>query len=374
VDSPIRVLHVVVNMNRGGAETLIMNLYRNIDRSLVQFDFLTNKHGIFDTEIESMGGKVHRIPYITEGGPFKYNNALETFFKNHPEYKIVHSHMDKMSGFVLRTAKKFGVPIRIAHSHNTGSEGNIIVKGIKWFAGQFLLKNATHYFACSNSAAKWLFRAKSYQTNILKNGIDLTVFKPLPGTKQRIREQYNLSKDYFIVGHVGRLCHQKNHEFLLDVFSKIHDINPDSVLMLVGDGPLMNKIKSKVESAGLTNNVLFLGIQSNIHEIIQAFDIMVFPSKHEGLPVTLIEAQSIGIPCLVSNCITNEVDIGANLIRFESLKTSPMTWAIKALTHVKTNEVTSSYIDKHGYNIEQSALWIENFYMTTIFKEFNKSA
>ncbi len=175
--SPLRVLHVVVNMNRGGAETLIMNLYRNIDRTKVQFDFLTCKEGVFDSEIHEMGGKIHRIPYVTEVGHSGYVKELDLFFKEHPDYEIVHSHLDKMSGLVLRAAKKAEIPVRIAHSHNTQSEGGIGAKGYKWLVGRYINWNATHMFACSEVAAKWLFGSQAHKASILKNGIECDKFQ-----------------------------------------------------------------------------------------------------------------------------------------------------------------------------------------------------
>lgn len=367
MDLPVRVLHVVVNMNRGGAETLIMNLYRNIDRTKIQFDFLTCKKGIFDEEIESLDGRLHRIPYITEGGPFKYNKALENFFKTHPEYKIVHSHLDKMSGLVLHSAKRAGVPIRIAHSHNTRSEGNLLAKGIKWFAGNLILQKATDYLACSKAASQWLFKQRSNQTFILKNSIDLHTFKSTLGIREKIREQYNIKKDHFVIGHVGRFCHQKNHDFLIDIFFNVLRINPDAILVLVGEGPLKDKVRRKAANMGLLNNVLFLGIKENIQEILQAFDCMVFPSHHEGLPVTLIEAQSVGLPCLISDRITNEVDVEANLIKYESLEKAPVIWALKALLLDGSIKDTSSFIRNHGYDIEKTAIWLQTFYLSKTF-------
>src|SRR5690625_4425482 len=204
MDSPLRILHVVVNMNRGGAETLIMNLYRNINRSKVQFDFLTFKPGVFDTEIKNMGGRVHRIPYITDRGHIGFTQALSQFFKKQREYKVIHSHMDKMSGFILKFAKKAKIPIRIAHSHNTESEGGLLAKVYKWYGGSHILTSATHFYACSNKAATWLFKNKSKEAYILKNGIETNQFTFSPNARQTIRSELKLKKDTLVLGHVGR--------------------------------------------------------------------------------------------------------------------------------------------------------------------------
>ncbi|MGV3488743.1 MAG: glycosyltransferase family 1 protein [Tuberibacillus sp.] len=367
----LRILHVVVNMNRGGAETLIMNLYRHIDRSVIQFDFLTCKKGSFDDEIKALGGKVHRIPYITEGF-FKYNRALEQFFQSHPEYQIVHSHLDKMSGFVLRAAMKSGVPVRIAHSHSTKSEGHILSKCMKWAGGKLLLNHANHFMACSNASARWLFRQRAEQAELLKNGISTELFKENDDSRSKIREIYNVSKDSFVVGHVGRFCQPKNHRFIIEVFSKVYDIIPRSVLVLVGDGPMKEEIKKRVNAMGLHDKVLFLGVQENIHEIIQAFDVFLFPSLYEGLPVTLIEAQSVGLPCLISEGITDEVDIGAGLIHYELLNMPAVTWAMKVCA-METRKTDVTYlIKKKGFDIEQTAILLQNYYLNVINANLHK--
>ncbi len=238
MDSPIRVLHAVVNMNRGGAETFIMNLYRNMDRSRIQFDFLTCKPGVFDQEISEMGGIVHRVPYISEVGPFRYPILLKEFFSNHPEYKILHSHLDKMSGLVCKAAEKSGVPIRIAHSHNTESEGNRAIKLYKWYSGTLVRKYATHYTACSKNAAAWLFGSSATTATIIKNGIESERFLFSENRRHLVRHKLNLMEDELVIGHVGRFHIQKNHAFLIEIFAETLKSYPKAKLVLVGDGPL----------------------------------------------------------------------------------------------------------------------------------------
>ena len=361
---PLRVLHAVVNMNRGGAETLIMNLYKNIDRSKIQFDFLTCKEGIFDKEILAMGGKVHRIPYITEVGHFKYIEALDNFFTLHEEYKIVHSHMDKMSGFVLRSAKKAGIPIRIAHSHNTSSEGRKFIQLYKLYAGAFIKSNATQLLACSHAASSWLFRKQSKSSLVLKNGIEIDDFKFSKEVRKWIRKNLNLSEDTLVIGHVGRFCLQKNHDFLVDVFSDILKENKDAVLVLVGDGPLCSKIKDKVINMGLADKVKFLGVRSNVNQLLQAFDIFMFPSLHEGLPVTLVEAQASGLPCFISNTITTEVNMETGLINYLSIDDKEQ-WVekIKVISKNSNREIFKDALIKRGYDIKKTSKFIEKLYL-----------
>ena len=355
---------MVVNMNRGGAETLLMNLYRNIDRAKVQFDFLTCKQGVFDKEIISMGGKIHRIPYITEKGHFGYLRALNQFFKTHPEYTIVHSHMDKMSGLVLESARKNKVPVRIAHSHNTSSEGNLPAKLYKWYAGRKIFSSSTHMLACSNAAAKWLFEGKVDNAKVLKNGVDCSKFTYSSDKRRTVRETLKV-KNNFVIGHVGRFNHQKNHSFLIDIFHEVTKEVPAAKLILVGDGPLREEIQRKVNDLNLDHKVIFLGIRDDIHHLLQGMDLFLFPSLHEGLPVTLIEAQGTGLPCVISNEITEEVDMGINLVDYCPLdEMNPWIDAIKTISVSSSpRKISSLSLSEKGYDIKTTAEWTQGFYL-----------
>jgi glycosyltransferase involved in cell wall biosynthesis len=367
VGSPLRVLHVVVNMNRGGAETLLMNLYRNINRSKIQFDFLTCNEGVFDEEILKLGGKVYRIPYITEVGHSKYLKALTDFFMKYSHYRIVHSHMDKMSGIVLRAAKKAGIPIRIAHSHSTRSEGGIAARIYKWYAGTRISKNATDFVSCSREAAEWLFWNKADRTIFLKNGIDLEQFKFSLKIRESIRSELKIKEDQFIVGHVGRFSMPKNHSYLLEVFKEFLSYREEAILLLVGDGPLLPEIKRKVEEMELTKNVKFLGSRSDVEQLLQAFDIFLFPSVFEGFPVSVIEAQASGLPCLISDSITKEIDMGIGLVQSLSLNNKKL-WIDKMQDvndiHSTRNSNLNSLISKNGFDIKNSSDYLQNFYST----------
>ncbi|MFD0682117.1 MULTISPECIES: glycosyltransferase family 1 protein [unclassified Paenibacillus] len=362
---PIRILHVVVNMNRGGAETLLMNLYRNIDRSKVQFDFLTCNVGVFDAEIVELGGVIHRIPYVSDIGHFGYLKALDQFFAANPVYKVVHSHMDKMSGWVLRSAKKAGIPMRIAHSHSTRSEGGIAKQIYKWFAGQFILPNATDLLACSNKAANWLFPTKTYQISILNNGIVPEQFAFSLQVKQEVRNELHISETNLVVGHVGRFDKPKNHAFLIDIFAELSKEKPDSILVLAGDGPLRLNIEKKVADLNLEEKVKFLGVRSDINRLLQAFDVFVFPSVHEGLPVTLIEAQGAGLPCVISDVISQEVDMEIGLIEYNPLLNSKI-WVdkIKHATAKKlSRNIPANTLSEKGYDIKKIAERTQDFYL-----------
>lgn len=365
--SPIRILHVVVNMNRGGAETFIMNLYRHIDRTKVQFDFLTCKEGVFDEEIMALGGKIHRIPYLTEAGHKGYISALNRFFQENSSYQIVHSHMDKISGFVLRAARLARIPVRIAHSHNTRSEGSIAARLYKWYSGTKVKSAATTYVACSQAAARWLFGGKAKSASIFQNGIPCEKFAFSSAVRSELRAELAISEESLVVGHIGRYAPQKNHFGLIDLFKQLQLTREDSVLLLVGDGPLRPAIEQKVKELQLTDKVKFLGIRSDIERLLQAFDVFLFPSHHEGLPVTLIEAQGSGLPCVISDHITSEVDMGIGLIQFFSL-TDGASCVSKILESAKqqSRRIPFDALAKKGYDIQITAQSAVEFYFSQI--------
>ncbi len=356
MDRPLRVLHAVVNMNRGGAETMIMNLYRNIDRTKIQFDFLTSKAGVFDEEIRQMGGRIHRIPYVTEAGPVRYFFLLKTFF-NENDYIIVHAHMDKMSGQILAAAKQAGVPVRIAHSHNTSSEGSVLVKLYKQFAGSLIGPSATHLFACSEEAGKWLFGKKHVETVLMKNGIEAQKFFYSDIVRSRLRERLGFEEDDIILGHIGRFQKQKNHSFLIETFNELLQQQKQVYLLLIGDGEYKDRIHEQVRSKGIEQHVHFLGIREDIHELLQVIDLFVFPSLHEGLPLTLIEAQSAGVPCLVSDQITKEVDLKLNLVTFLPIHDHEL-W-VREIQRIANSSAERrsepEAIRAHGYDIHTTA-------------------
>lgn len=365
---PIRVLHVVVNMNRGGAETLIMNLYRNIDRSKIQFDFLTCKEGVFDEEIIQLGGRIHRVPYVSDIGHFKYIKELNHFFLTHNTYKIVHSHLDKMSGFVLTAAKKAGIGVRIAHSHNTKNEGGMLANIYKNYAGRFIPKSASHLLACSKSAAKWLFNNDVQDAVIVNNGIEHERFQYSSKVRQNKRSELGIDNNQFIIGHIGRFSHQKNHEFIIEVFYDYVKIDSNALLILVGDGYLLSSIQRKIEKYKLTEKVKLLGVRDDVEALYQTFDLFIFPSFHEGLPLTLIEAQGSGLTCLISEHITEEVDLGLNLVKRLSIENKDY-WVKeiqKISNKTKKRQISQRILKEKGYDIKETSKLIENYYLRLV--------
>ncbi|MBR5521035.1 MAG: glycosyltransferase family 1 protein [Oscillospiraceae bacterium] len=356
----IRVLHCVVGMNYGGYETFLMNVYRNIDRTKVQFDFLTSLPGVFDEEIKKMGGIVYRIPFITKVGPFAYQKNLDNFLRLHPEYDIVHSHMDKFSGSVMKAARKAGVKTRIAHSHNTQNEGGIVYQLVKDFYGKMIEPNCTHRFACSQEAADWMFGEKGKETIVVYNGIEVAKYFPDKAKRTEIRKKLKL-ENAFIVGHTGRFAHQKNHSFLIDVFKEIKEKRRDAKLLLIGAGDLQNETKEKVKSLGLENDVIFYGTTDKVHQVLQAMDTFVMPSHHEGLGIVLIEAQCAGLYCTASTAVPSLAQITDNM-QFISLEESREVWADKILC-AQRHPVNKQDLLNCPYNVVKTADFLQNFYL-----------
>ena len=362
----VRVLHCVAGLAHGGYESLIMNLYRCIDRDVVQFDFVSSFPGVYESEIEALGGVIHRIPFITQKGPFVYTHALDRVLTESPRYPIVHSHMDKFSGLVMREAKKAGIPVRIAHSHNTQNEGGLAFQVVKDYYGKMVLPNATHLFACSKAAADWMFGTEAARAHIVLNGIDPERFAVNEVARASVREEFGLSDECLVFGHVGRFTPQKNHDRILDIFSVVHQKAPDSTLLLAGTGPLLDEMRQKATRLGLVDCVHFLGSREDVPRLLQGMDGFLFPALHEGLPVTLIEAQASGLPVTAASTITSEVCV-TPLVRQLSLEDSNERWADTALEQaVQNRPVRTSpraQIAAAGYDIRQTAGWLTNFYL-----------
>lgn len=360
-EQPIKVLHVVTYMGRGGLETMIMNYYRHIDRSRVQFDFLVHRfeRADYDDEIEALGGTIYRLPRLVPWSR-NYRGALNSFFEGHPEYKIVHVHQDCLSSFILRAAKQHNVPIRIAHSHNSNQDKNLKYP-IKLYYRRQIPMFATHLFACGNDAGAWMFRGAPFQ--VLNNAIDAKKYRYDPVQAKQIREELGLPADGFVIGHVGRFALQKNHEFLTDIFAEVQKRKADARLLLVGDGSLRSEIESKVNSLGLSEKAIFAGVRSDVPALLQAMDVFVFPSMYEGLPVTMIEAQAAGLPCFISDKVPLECKI-TDLVTQIPLQASAEQWAEQILA-AQSPERKDTYNEMvaAGFDIVENAKWLQDFYL-----------
>ncbi|WP_392452218.1 glycosyltransferase family 1 protein [Streptococcus parasuis] len=358
----IRILQCVNDMHRAGLETMLMNYYRNIDRTKIQFDFLTHRpyRSDYDDEIEKMGGKVYYAPRLYPQNYPNYFKWMKNFFKEHPEYKIVHSHIDTMSYLPLLAAKKAGVPIRIAHSHNTSLD-----RDFKYLLKQyFRLKInsvCTHRLACGEEAGKFLFGNRSFK--VIPNAIDAEKFYFNKELRDRKRKELGLDGK-FVVGHVGRLSYQKNHKFLIEIFNELLKKESESLLLLVGVGEKEKELKNQVENLGIEDKVYFLENRTDVNELYQAMDVFVMPSFFEGIPVVGVEAQFADLPCIFSDRVPKEVKFNFKTI-FVKLNSSTKNW-IEAIEEnkkaVRDLERNSLYNSK--YNIKVSYGILEEVYLS----------
>ena len=356
-----RILQVVTYMGRGGIEAMLMNYYRHIDRSLIQFDFLVHRdfRADFDDEIEALGGHIYRIPPMNPASG-SYRKALADFFREHP-YRVVHCHLNYMSGVILAAAKKAKVPVRIAHAH-TASMAPGWKQAVRRLYKNLIPSTATHLFACSTEAGRAVFGDRAF--SILPNAINASAYTPDDTLRAKVRAELSL-RDAFALMHVGRMVYAKNHEFLLDVFEQVLAKEPSAKLVLVGDGELRSEIEAKAKALP-EGSVLFLGTRTDISELLQAADVFVFPSRFEGMPVTMIEAQAAGLPGIKSDTITDECVV-TELVKSLPID-DPKVWAeaILSMKNVpRTDRLTE--IQASGYDITAAAEKLTHFYLNGEF-------
>ena len=359
----IRILHSVSNMDRGGIETMLMNFYRHMDRDKVQFDFLCNKAdpGDYDEEIKALGGRI----FVTPG--FKsyrrYLAYMTELFKQHPEYKIIHTHNGSLMLFALESAKQNKIPVRIAHAHATAVPVGL-KNELKKLMRPLIKYAATDYWGCSDAAGKFYFSEKRWNNahEFIRNAINVENFEFNENARKAIREEYNFG-DKLVVGHVGRLAPQKNQKKLLDVFAEMHKINANTHLVIIGTGELEAKLKQQAESLGISDAVTFTGVLSNVNEWYSAIDVFVMTSLYEGLPVVAVEAQASDLPCVLTDTITPEVKVTEN-VRFLGLYDEPAKWA-NAILEVQPTERVSrkAELQKAGYDITLEAERMQNLYL-----------
>ena len=393
-----------------------MNYYRHIDRNKIQFDFIcdADSTNIPKDEIESLGGKVIICPPYQK--VFKYIKFLEKLFKEN-KYKIVHSNINSLSVFPLYAAKRAKVPIRIAHSHSTANKKELKKTLIKNMLRPFSRMYANVYFACSELAGRWLFGNRTFdkgKVTIINNAIDVGKFIYNEEVRKKVRNKLNIelqnnikqsiicdknvendvtNKDYdtnkdnlkiekstnennkkveindstLIVGNVGRFVKQKNHTFLIDIFNEIHKRNSNSILILAGQGPLMEEVKAKVNELGLKNYVMFLGQRNDANELYQAMDVFLLPSLYEGLPLVGVEAQAAGLLCELSSSMTKETKI-LSTTNFIDIEMPAKKWAEKVLLDYKnfTRKNSSKEFENNGFEIKREAKKLEEKYLVLL--------
>ena len=308
MNEPIRVAQIMGKCVGGGVESVVMNYYRNIDRNKIQFDFICDSDSINIPyqEIEKLGGRVFLVPPYQKILAYQ-KELIKTFKENN--YKIVHSHINTLSLFPLRAAKKAGIPIRISHSHSTSTPKEWKRNFFKNILRKFSKVYPTHYLCCSKIAGIYQFGKKKYNDGevfLVNNAIDIEKFTYNELIRKELRKELKIDNDTLVIGHIGRFVTVKNHKFLIETFKEIHEKNSNSILLLAGQGPLENEIKEKVKELNLTNSVIFLGQRNDVNKLYQVFDIFLLPSLYEGLPVVGVEAQTAGLLCILSNKVPKE--------------------------------------------------------------------
>lgn len=362
---PIRILHVVGKMHYGGMETLIMNIFRNIDRKKVIFDFLVHYDtpGDYDQEIIDLGGKIYVMPRTVPKNYFLYKSKLKKFFKKHTEYKIIHGHLISTSFIYNKISKKYSPRIAISHSHNSA----MLDKVSAHYTTRMSQKSTDIFFGCSNEACKYSFPdaiKSNKEMIIIKNSIDSQKYIYNKEIRDSIRLKYNIGTE-FVVGHVARLTEAKNQMFLLEIFKSISKLNKKSKLLIVGKGEMENKIKDKIKELDLQQNVIMTGAIPDVHNILQAMDVLVLPSKSEGFGIVLIEAQANSLMCFTSkDRVPYETKI-SEYIKYISLEESASNWADHILKYSKPynrKNMNQAVIDS-GYDIKNQAKWLQEFYI-----------
>lgn len=364
----IRVLQIMGKVVGGGVESVILNYYTHLNHDVFYFDFVVDGEPLpyFKDIVKQYGGKIYCItPY--EKNIFLYMKDIYYIVKS-GEYDIIHSNMNAMSGFSLLPAKLAGAKIRILHNHTTANRGEGAKTALKYILKPFAKICATHYCACSERAARWMYgKAWRKKSHIIYNAIDVEKFQYNLAIRRKFRQQIHCGESQLVVGHVGRFVYQKNHNFLIEVFNKLLTQEKDALLLLIGDGPLKSKIQQKVHILGIEKHVRFLGIQDNVNEWMQAMDIFVFPSWYEGLGMVVIEAQAAGLPTIVSEFVPIEAKC-MEIFEVKSIKLGPNAWAEDISKILKKQDRKSKLQFNANYCIKWEVKSLEKYYQSLIDK------
>ena len=350
--SPIRILHVVQRMEAAGLQSFIMNIYRTIDRSQVQFDFLTHykAHQFYDNEIEQLGGRIYRLSVREDKNPFKYLKELKKFFREHQEYAIVHGHMDSLGFFYLGAAKSSGINNRIAHAHTVITGGDLKKRLRNLFNKGYKI-NATCLLACSEDAGRYMFGNSFFR--VIHNPIDVQRFAYNEIVRNTVRVELGV-QDKIVIGHVGSFSYPKNHEFLLQIFRQITEIEDRAVLVLVGRGELETEVHNQAKKLGIEDRIFYLGVRADVERLYQAFDSFVFPSKFEGLGIVAIEAQAAGLPTVCSDSVPQFANV-TDLFTTLPLSASSRVWAETVMREININsrKGRSQELMDAGYDVNK---------------------
>jgi glycosyltransferase involved in cell wall biosynthesis len=371
---PRRVLHILGSLNRGGAETWLVHALRHTNRAEIAMDFLVHQAdpGVYEDEVRAYGAQIHRC--LHPNRMWQYGRQLAKLLRDQGPYDAVHSHVHFYSGHILRVARRCGVPMRIAHSHNDTShfdnQATFMRRAYLRLMSHWIAKHATHGLAASGKAAASLFGANwqdDPRWQILFCGVDLQRFEQAPDVND-VRREFGWTDQHFIVGHVGRFDEQKNHPFLIQIFAEIAKRCPQARLLLVGVGDRQPEIKTLVTELGLSELIAFAGTRPDVPRLmLGAMDVFALPSWFEGLPLVLVEAQAAGLPCFVSDVIAPETTLVSPLMRQLSLQSQPPVWAEVILAqreHYPRSEALQ-IVAQSPLNIINSAHALQQLYQST---------
>ena len=356
-DTPLRVLCVFSTLDRGGAESMCMNLYRNIDREKVQFDFVkhTDNIGAFEKEIAQLGGRIFSAPRYRGYNHFAYQEWWKKHLSIHKEHRIIHVHFFTMAQFIGPVAHKYGCHL-ITHSHISKADRflkQLLIRGI-W-------RKSDTCFACGKSAGEWLFQGHPF--TVLNNAINTDQFLYQPSIREEVRREHHL-EDCLVVGTVGRITPQKNPLGIVEIFNRIFARNQNARLMWIGDGPLRTEVEEKLRQYHLQEYVLMLGVRQDVSRLLQGIDVFILPSLFEGLPVVAIEAQAAGLRCFLGDTITQEANIAKRCIYLPIGQ--PEVWAEAILSADLTKVDTRQQIVDAGYDIHTTADWLQAYYLSLV--------
>ncbi len=366
MDKPIKVLQIIGDVVGGGVETVIMNYYRNIDKTKIQFDFVVHKGALLQyiTQVKNYGGKVYEITSY-KSNILKYTYEIYKIIKEN-NYEIVHSNMNSLSGFPLFAAYLAGAKVRILHNHTTDNPAEGIRTIAKRILRPFARLFANQYWACSKLAAEWMY-GKNTVTNgkitIINNAIDLEKFKFNKEKREKLRKKLGI-ENCFVIGHVGRFVKTKNHEFLIEIFNEVLKQKSNAKLLLIGDGNLKSLIEAKVQNLGIEKAVIFLGVRNDVADLYNVMDVFVFPSLYEGLGMAVIEAQVNSLPTIVSIAIPAEAKI-SEYIKFISLQQPLKDW-LNEVENAKRKELNISDELLKKFDIREESKKLENLYLKLI--------
>ncbi|WP_282035623.1 glycosyltransferase [Saccharicrinis aurantiacus] len=355
-------------MDRGGAETMVMNYFRNVDRSTVVFDFLVHREeeGAYDNEIKTLGGNIFKLPGISLKSLSAYKQAVHRFFEEHNDYRIIHGHCSELGYWIYKEASKKGVPFIAAHAHNAPLGWDLKMP-FRNVLKRLMRPYITHCFTCAEASAIWLFGKERAKNAIFQaNAVDASKFQYAENKRNKIRTREQWDKR-FIIGNVSRFDKQKNHLFLLDIVSEILKKRQDILCVLIGaNGSEYEKVKQRIKDLNLGNHIKLYGTRSDIPELMQGMDVLLFPSFHEGLSVTMIEAQSSGLKTYTSTGVSKQVAIIPKLVDFIELNRGAKYWASQILQQKYERKNTFESIKVAHFDIKENAKWLTEFYLSQI--------